>query len=160
MCFSFQMEARFPRSNFWLYLIMIRKYCLSYFLLYETHWCLLIFINIWSIFVNVLCASISKRCYLHYYAKKNVFSVNSRELLSSWYLFFCLLTLFFVYLICLFWQWYIKILYFLGQLIHIPLSFCRFSFKNTMLLSWFLGEISITSDMQMTPPLWQKAKRN
>ena len=24
----------------------------------------------------------------------------------------------------------------------------------------FLGEISITSDMQMTPPLWQKAKRN
>ena len=22
------------------------------------------------------------------------------------------------------------------------------------------GEISITSDMQMTPPLWQKAKRN
>jgi len=25
--------------------------------------------------------------------------------------------------------------------------------------SRFLGEISITSDMQMTPPLWQKAKR-
>ena len=24
----------------------------------------------------------------------------------------------------------------------------------------FLGEISKTSDMQMTPPLWQKAKRN
>ena len=23
-----------------------------------------------------------------------------------------------------------------------------------------LGEISITSDMQMTPPLWQKEKRN
>ena len=23
-----------------------------------------------------------------------------------------------------------------------------------------VGEISITSDMQMTPPLWQKAKRN
>jgi len=22
------------------------------------------------------------------------------------------------------------------------------------------GEMSITSDMQMTPPLWQKAKRN
>ena len=22
------------------------------------------------------------------------------------------------------------------------------------------GEISITSDMQMTPPLWQKAKKN
>ena len=26
--------------------------------------------------------------------------------------------------------------------------------------SRFLGEISITSDMQMTTPLWQKAKRN
>ena len=24
----------------------------------------------------------------------------------------------------------------------------------------FPGEISITSDMQMTPPLWQKAKKN
>ena len=26
--------------------------------------------------------------------------------------------------------------------------------------SRFLGEISITSDRQMTPPLWQKAKSN
>ena len=26
--------------------------------------------------------------------------------------------------------------------------------------SRFLGEISITSDMQMTPPLWQKVKKN
>ena len=26
--------------------------------------------------------------------------------------------------------------------------------------SRLLGEISVTSDMQMTPPLWQKAKRN
>ena len=26
--------------------------------------------------------------------------------------------------------------------------------------SRFLGEIPITSDMQMIPPLWQKAKRN
>ena len=26
--------------------------------------------------------------------------------------------------------------------------------------SRFLEEISITSDMQMTPPLWQKAKKN
>ena len=25
--------------------------------------------------------------------------------------------------------------------------------------SWLLGEISITSDMQMTPPLWQKVKK-
>ena len=26
--------------------------------------------------------------------------------------------------------------------------------------SRLLGEIAITSDMQMTPPLWQKAKKN
>ena len=26
--------------------------------------------------------------------------------------------------------------------------------------SRFLGEISLTSDIQMTPPLWQKVKRN
>ena len=26
--------------------------------------------------------------------------------------------------------------------------------------SRLLGDISITSDMQMTPPLWQKVKRN
>ena len=26
--------------------------------------------------------------------------------------------------------------------------------------SRFLGEISITSDIQMTPPLWKKAKKN
>ena len=26
--------------------------------------------------------------------------------------------------------------------------------------SRLLGEISITSDMQLTPPLWQKVKRN
>ena len=29
------------------------------------------------------------------------------------------------------------------------------------LISWYpKGEISITSDMQMTPPLWQKVKKN
>ena len=31
---------------------------------------------------------------------------------------------------------------------------------NHKLESKLLGEISITSDMQMTPPLWQKVKRN
>jgi len=31
---------------------------------------------------------------------------------------------------------------------------------NPMLESWLLGEISIISDMQMTPPQWQKANRN
>ena len=31
---------------------------------------------------------------------------------------------------------------------------------NQTLESRFLGEISITSDMQVTPPLWQKEKRN
>ena len=32
--------------------------------------------------------------------------------------------------------------------------------KKHKLESRMLGEISITSDMQMTPPLWQKVKRN
>ena len=32
--------------------------------------------------------------------------------------------------------------------------------KKHKLESRFLGEISITSDMQMTPLLWQKVKRN
>ena len=32
--------------------------------------------------------------------------------------------------------------------------------KKYKLESRFPGEISITSDMQMTPPLWQKVKRN
>ena len=31
---------------------------------------------------------------------------------------------------------------------------------KTKLESRLPGEISITSDMQMTPPLWQKAKKN
>ena len=32
--------------------------------------------------------------------------------------------------------------------------------EETQLESRFPGEMSITSDMQMTPPLWQKVKRN
>ena len=46
------------------------------------------------------------------------------------------------------------------------LSLCLFNFyaeyiiRNAWLESRLLGEISITSDMQMTPPLWQKVKRN
>ena len=32
--------------------------------------------------------------------------------------------------------------------------------KKHKLESRFLGEIAITSDKQMTPPLWQKVKRN
>ena len=32
--------------------------------------------------------------------------------------------------------------------------------KKPTLESRFLGEISITSDIQMTPPVWQKIKRN
>ena len=50
------------------------------------------------------------------------------------------------------------------------LSPCLFYMQSTSweMLGWkkhklesrLLGEISITSDMQMTPPLWQKAKNN
>ena len=46
------------------------------------------------------------------------------------------------------------------------LSLCLFNLyaeyiiRNAGLESRLLGEISITSDMQMTPPIWQKVKRN
>ena len=50
------------------------------------------------------------------------------------------------------------------------LSLCLFNFyaeyretlgwRKYKLESRLLGAISITSDMQMTPPLWQKVKRN
>ena len=32
--------------------------------------------------------------------------------------------------------------------------------EEAQLESRLLGEIAITSDMQMTPPLWQKVKKN
>ena len=32
--------------------------------------------------------------------------------------------------------------------------------EEAQLKSRLLGEISITSDMQMTPPFWQKVKKN
>ena len=51
------------------------------------------------------------------------------------------------------------------------LSHCLFNFYAEYIMqnagldeaeagSKLLGEISITSDVQLTPPLWQKAKRN
>ena len=39
-------------------------------------------------------------------------------------------------------------------------SYEMLDWMNHMLESRLPGEISITSDMQMTPPLWQKVKRN
>ena len=38
--------------------------------------------------------------------------------------------------------------------------YAEYIMRNTELESRFPGEISITSDMQMTPPLWQKVKKN
>ena len=48
------------------------------------------------------------------------------------------------------------------------LSPCLFNFYAEYIMGWrkhklesgLLGEISITSDMQMTPHLWQKVKKN
>ena len=39
-------------------------------------------------------------------------------------------------------------------------SYEMLGWMKHMLESRLPGEISITSDMQMTPPLWQKAKRS
>ena len=36
---------------------------------------------------------------------------------------------------------------------------CGTSWNEAKLESRLLGKISITSDMQMTPPLWQKVKK-
>ena len=57
---------------------------------------------------------------------------------------------------------------------YIKALFCHSAYLTSMqstsckMLGWMkhklesrlLGEISITSDMQMTPPVWQKVKRN
>ena len=46
-------------------------------------------------------------------------------------------------------------------LIDMPSTFCEMlGWIKHKLESRLPGEISITPDMQMTPPLWQKAKRN
>ena len=50
---------------------------------------------------------------------------------------------------------------YLAYLIYMQSISCKMpDWMNHKLESRFLGEISITSDMQMIPPLWQKAKRN
>ena len=42
-----------------------------------------------------------------------------------------------------------------------PITSCEMlDWKKHKVESRLPGEISITSDMQMTPPLWQKVKRN
>ena len=48
-----------------------------------------------------------------------------------------------------------------AYLTHVQSTSCEMlGWMKDKLESRFLGEISITSDMQMTPPLWQKVKRN
>ena len=57
---------------------------------------------------------------------------------------------------------YIKAVYcHVAYLTYIQSTSCEMlGWMKHKLESRFLGEISITSDMQMTSPLWQKAKRN
>ena len=40
------------------------------------------------------------------------------------------------------------------------INYLRYADDTTLMASRLLGEILITSDMQMTPPLWQKVKKN
>ena len=48
-----------------------------------------------------------------------------------------------------------------AYLTYMPSTSCEMlGWMKHRLESRLPGEISITSDMQMTPPLWQKAKRN
>ena len=44
--------------------------------------------------------------------------------------------------------------------LHVEYIMRNAGLEEAQLESRLLGEISITSDMQMTPPLWQKVKRN
>ena len=57
---------------------------------------------------------------------------------------------------------YIKAVYcHLAYLTYMQSTSCEMlDWMKCLLESRLPGEISITSDMQMTPPLWQKAKRN
>ena len=57
---------------------------------------------------------------------------------------------------------YIKAVYFLPvYLAYLQSTSCEMpDWMKHKLESRLLGEISITSDMQMTPPLWQKVKKN
>ena len=57
---------------------------------------------------------------------------------------------------------YIKALYcYLAYLTYMQSASCEMlGWMKHKLESRLLGEISMTSDMQMTPPLWQKAKKN
>ena len=48
-----------------------------------------------------------------------------------------------------------------AYLIDVQNTLCKIpGWMKHKLESRLLGEISITSDMQMTPPLWQKVKKN
>ena len=57
---------------------------------------------------------------------------------------------------------YVKAVYcHLAYLTHMQSTSCEMpGWMKLKLESRFLGEISITSDMQMTPPLWQKVNWN
>ena len=59
-----------------------------------------------------------------------------------------------------FWKEYIKAAYrHPAYLTYMQNTSCEMpGWMNPKLESRLLGEISITSDMQMTPPLWQKVK--
>ena len=57
---------------------------------------------------------------------------------------------------------YVKAVYcYLTYLIYMQSTSCEIlDWMKHKLESRLLGEISITPDMQMTPPLWQKVNRN
>ena len=57
---------------------------------------------------------------------------------------------------------YVKAVYcYPAYLTHVQSTLCEMpDWMKHKLESRLPGELSISSDMQMTPPLWQKAKRN
>ena len=55
---------------------------------------------------------------------------------------------------------YVAILFNLNLFFNFYAEYIMMGWIKHKLKSRLLGEISITSDMQMIPPLWQKAKKN
>ena len=54
-----------------------------------------------------------------------------------------------------------KVVYcYTAYLTYMQSTSCEMPDSMKQLESRLLGEISMTSDMQMTPPLWQKVKKN
>ena len=94
-------------------------------------------LNIWKFMVHVLLKPCLENC-KHYFT-------------SMWHECNCAVVWAF-FGIAFLWDW--------NENWHFPVLWPLLGWRKHKLESRLPGEISITSDMQMTPPLWQKVKKN